>query len=138
MTTILKCPECFKEVKAVEGSKQFIHVEHADYFRCMKVLTYAIQSRTADNGDPDTIVPAPAPHKKRPTEAPREHPMNFDLIVESVPQLKRGIVWCRKCGVSVATSSVMNLCNGWPKCCGETMTIDSPEERARLTRCLSQ
>ena len=70
---MLKCPECFKEVIPVEGSKQFIHVEHEDYFRCLKVLTYAIQSNTgrAQNGDPDTIVPAPAPHKKRPTEAPR-------------------------------------------------------------------
>jgi hypothetical protein len=24
------------------------------------------------------------------------------------------------------------LATGWPKCCGVTMTIDSPEERAKL------
>jgi len=45
-------------------------------------------------------------------------------------KLRRGRVWCTECG---HTQRVVNgITNGWPKCCGYTMTIDSPEERAAL------
>lgn len=45
---------------------------------------------------------------------------------DGVPQLKRGKVWCRKCGKEQAVDSNYCLSNGWPKCCEYTMTIDHP------------
>lgn len=51
-------------------------------------------------------------------------------IANSHPSLKRGVVWCRTCGSSQKVDSATALRNGWPKCCGYTMTIDSPEEQA--------
>jgi len=50
-------------------------------------------------------------------------------IVDEVPQLKRGQVWCRECGSTQRVNSAEALGSGWPKCCGYTMTIDSPEEQ---------
>lgn len=55
----------------------------------------------------------------------------YEAIAEDVPQLKRGRVWCIKCGNSLAVDSVECLRSGWPKCCDATMTIDSPEERRK-------
>lgn len=54
-------------------------------------------------------------------------------IVKSVPQLKRGKVWCTVCGrtENVDSSEALRR-SGWPKCCGYTMTIDSPSERQKL------
>ncbi|WP_368911598.1 hypothetical protein [Taklimakanibacter deserti] len=51
-------------------------------------------------------------------------------IVDEVPQLKRGILWCTKCGHTTSIDAADALRNGWPRHCGYTMTIDSPEERA--------
>jgi len=51
-------------------------------------------------------------------------------FVSAIPQLRRGRVWCTKCGASQGVSAVKCFKHGWPKCCGYTMTIDSPEERA--------
>ena len=45
------------------------------------------------------------------------------------PKLSRGRVWCRKCGATQKVKSGECFRSGWPKCCGATMTIDSPEER---------
>lgn len=53
-----------------------------------------------------------------------------DRIASDVPQLRRGMVWCKQCGASMRVDSSDCLRHGWPKCCGATMTIDSPEERA--------
>lgn len=53
-------------------------------------------------------------------------------LAESHPSLSRGMVWCRSCGFSQSVSSAYALKHGWPKCCGYTMTTDSPEEQARL------
>lgn len=55
---------------------------------------------------------------------------NFTKAVLDIPQLKRGQVWCRHCGSTQKSNSAYALRNGWPKCCGYTMTIDSPEEQA--------
>jgi len=55
--------------------------------------------------------------------------MRYESLVASVPQLSRGVVWCRKCGRSERIDSADAMQYGWPKCCSETMTIDSPEER---------
>lgn len=57
-------------------------------------------------------------------------PSFVDALIECHPRLARRQVWCRTCG---AMQRVENgLRDGWPKCCGYTMTIDSPEERAAL------
>ena len=48
-----------------------------------------------------------------------------------IPKIKRGRVWCKTCGRMERVDGVKCLQNGWPKCCGRTMTIDSPEERAK-------
>lgn len=56
--------------------------------------------------------------------------MNFAKVVSEVPQLARGQVWCRSCGSTRRVDSEGALSRGWPKCCGYTMTIDSPEEQA--------
>lgn len=48
-------------------------------------------------------------------------------IVDDVPALKRGMVWCRECGRSERVDSAHCLRTGWPKCCGYTMSIDPPK-----------
>jgi hypothetical protein len=52
-------------------------------------------------------------------------------LAESHPKLTRGQVWCRSCGSTRRIDSAGAMQHGWPKCCGYTMTIDSPEEQAR-------
>lgn len=55
----------------------------------------------------------------------------FKNEVLEIPQIKRGIVWCTKCGREQRVNPGEAMFGGgWPKCCGFTMTIDSPEERA--------
>lgn len=53
---------------------------------------------------------------------------NADEIVDflaGAARLKGRQVWCRSCG---STQNATNgLKNGWPKCCGYTMTIDHPD-----------
>ena len=53
-------------------------------------------------------------------------------IADAVSQIKRGMVWCRRCGRDQAVDGASALRSGWPKCCGATMTIDSPAEQALL------
>lgn len=53
-------------------------------------------------------------------------------VVRDIPSLARGMVWCRACGRSQRVDSGVALRRGWPKCCGYTMTIDSPAEQAAL------
>jgi len=53
----------------------------------------------------------------------------YEKMVQGSERLKRGRVWCVKCGASKEINSALCLRLGWPKCCGQTMTIDSPEER---------
>ena len=52
-----------------------------------------------------------------------------ERIVSDVPQLSRGRVWCHSCGATMKVNSAECLRSGWPLCCGETMSIDSPDER---------
>lgn len=49
------------------------------------------------------------------------------------PSLTRGQVWCRKCGATRKVNSGDCLRTSWPECCGQTMTIDSPEEQRRIS-----
>lgn len=55
----------------------------------------------------------------------------FAGLVCEIPQIKRGLVWCKTCGREQKVNGADCLRDGWPKCCGHTMTIDSPQERAR-------
>jgi DNA replicative helicase MCM subunit Mcm2 (Cdc46/Mcm family) len=48
------------------------------------------------------------------------------------PSLQRNQVWCRQCGHTQQNNSAESFAKGWPKHCGQTMTIDSPEEQKRL------
>jgi len=55
----------------------------------------------------------------------------------NIPKIARGQTWCIRCGNTKRLNGVDTLNGqngGWPKCCGYTMTIDSPKERALLTR----
>jgi hypothetical protein len=55
----------------------------------------------------------------------------FRSDLTEIPQFKRGKVWCTQCGREERADAVSATTGGgWPKCCGYTMTIDSPEERA--------
>ena len=56
--------------------------------------------------------------------------MDIESVVAGVDKLKRGMVWCKECGFSQRVNSADALRYGWPKCCGYTMTIDSPQERS--------
>lgn len=53
-------------------------------------------------------------------------------VVRDTPSLARGKVWCRSCGRSQHVDSSHALRHGWPKCCGYTMTIDSPAEQTAM------
>lgn len=55
-------------------------------------------------------------------------------VADGIPQIKRGKVWCKRCGRSEQVNGAQALCHGWPECCGETMTIDSPTEQKRLAK----
>lgn len=56
-----------------------------------------------------------------------------EQIVEDTPKLKRGMIWCTKCGKELKVDSAQCLRTGWPECCDETMTLESPEERKRIS-----
>ncbi len=58
----------------------------------------------------------------------------YEKMAQSHPSLQRGMVWCTVCGRSESVRSAGALQHGWPKCCGYTMTIDSPEERAEFQK----
>lgn len=60
--------------------------------------------------------------------------MSLASDLSAIPQFKRGQVWCRICNATQRVDAVQStMGGGWPKCCGQTMTIDSPEEQARLS-----
>jgi len=60
-----------------------------------------------------------------------------ERIAESHPKLQRGFVWCKKCNRTQQVDSAECLRSGWPMCCGETMTIDSPKDRGQtVEQCL--
>ena len=53
----------------------------------------------------------------------------YNAMAACHPKLLRGQVWCRTCGATLKVNPADCLKNGWPKCCGATMTIDAPSER---------
>lgn len=52
----------------------------------------------------------------------------YDEILRSHPSLMRGRVWCGRCGQTRQVDAARCLREGWPKCCGATMSIDEPKE----------
>jgi hypothetical protein len=55
----------------------------------------------------------------------------YENIANSHPKLSRNMVWCRICKRSQKVNTVNCLQKGWPRCCGYTMTIDSPDEQKK-------
>lgn len=47
-------------------------------------------------------------------------------IADSVPAIARGLVWCHECGRQLKVDGAKCLASGWPKCCGNTMSLDKP------------
>lgn len=64
--------------------------------------------------------------------------VKFATDIAAIPQIARGQVWCTTCGRTEKVNGSAAMRNGWPKCCGYTMTIDSPEERAALSKASSK
>lgn len=67
-----------------------------------------------------------------------ERPSNDEIEggVSVCKKLTRGQLWCYTCGKTEKVNSGKCLSLGWPTCCGETMSLDSPEERAsQCKRC---
>lgn len=58
----------------------------------------------------------------------KPHTIHNDIAAND-PKIMRGQVWCRRCGTTQKVDPIACLQSGWPRCCGSTMTIDSPEER---------
>ena len=52
----------------------------------------------------------------------------YKTITRSVPKLERGICWCHTCGNEVKVNAAQCLRSGFPICCGQTMSIDSPAD----------
>jgi len=55
-----------------------------------------------------------------------------DKMAASHPKLRRGRVWCLSCGVHQDIDTASCLLGGWPKHCGQTMSLDSPAEAEAL------
>lgn len=58
--------------------------------------------------------------------------MSFADDLNSIPQVKRAIVHCPDCGRTESVKDSHPFLGGWPKCCGFTMFLDTPEERDTL------
>lgn len=57
----------------------------------------------------------------------------MSTILHGLDRLYRNRVWCVTCGKTRRVDAAVCIAGaGWPMCCGQTMTIDSPEERAAL------
>lgn len=56
-----------------------------------------------------------------------------DHLAQCHHKLARGRVWCHRCHHTLKIPVVPALRHGWPRCCGQTMSIDSPEEHWALT-----
>lgn len=52
-------------------------------------------------------------------------PQDFQTTIERRSGHSLGQVWCRTCERGPVPVD-NGLVNGWPKCCGQTMTIDPP------------
>lgn len=48
-----------------------------------------------------------------------------ESMAQCNPSLEMGIVYCKKCKRVIKTDAAECLRSGWPKCCGETMSLKS-------------
>lgn len=62
----------------------------------------------------------------------------YDTLANCHPSIARGMCWCITCKRRQAVDPAECFRSGWPKCCGQTMTIDSPQKRAALKRAAQQ
>jgi hypothetical protein len=60
--------------------------------------------------------------------------LDYTRIAAAHPKLERGQARCRLCGRTQYARPAECLQYGWPKCCGCTMTIDSPAEQQEPTK----
>lgn len=58
-------------------------------------------------------------------------PFDYDALVKDVPGLQEGRLFCSSCGRTAHVDPREALAGGWPVCCGATMSLDTPQERAR-------
>lgn len=61
-------------------------------------------------------------------KAPARHQSLYDTIAASHPSLLAGVVWCSRCSKSRTVDAAKCLRDGWPRCCGVTVSIDKPTE----------
>jgi len=54
--------------------------------------------------------------------------MIIDAVAKAAKLIGR-MVWCRTCGRRQTVEN--GLRDGWPKCCGYTMTLDPPHTRSK-------
>lgn len=62
--------------------------------------------------------------------APARHQSLYDAIAASHPSLLSGKVWCGRCGKSRTVDAARCLREGWPKCCGVTVSIAPVESKS--------
>lgn len=60
---------------------------------------------------------------------PAVPPHTLRRVAHSHPKLLRGQVWCTECGHNEKVNVEIAMSLGWLKHCGQTMTIDAPDER---------
>jgi len=53
----------------------------------------------------------------------------YQRTVAKNEKLQSGQVWCHACYKTIVVDSARCLQKGWPKCCGETMSLDIPVNR---------
>ena len=56
------------------------------------------------------------------------HQALYEEMAKSHPSLIAGKVWCGRCGRSRMVDPAKCLRDGWPKCCGATVSIGKPDE----------
>lgn len=58
---------------------------------------------------------------------PLRHRALYDEIARSHPSLLDGRVVCGRCGQTRVVDAARCLREGWPKCCGQTMSLETKE-----------
>jgi hypothetical protein len=51
------------------------------------------------------------------------HQALYDTIAQSHPSLLNGKVYCARCGKARQVDAARCLREGWPKCCGATVSL---------------
>ena len=59
-------------------------------------------------------------------------PIDYQAIANSHPKLAAGMAYCHSCERSQHVNSGAAPKTGWPKCCGYTMSLDTPEDRRQF------